>query len=453
MWHGKGREMTEFQMKEKQLHESDECKFISSVSDKEVKKLLSKAAVHTKKKDWVKTAVIYAALATKFDSNANYALAAARQYRMASCIDDSARWFLKSAEIFAKQMHATKAISALRVFEQLKPDVGIEHTQHIYDLCKESLGAEVSYLNIMPDKKNQQPDSSSFRDTDLFSAFDEADFDVLFKSLKHRKLKDKQVLARMGEEATCLYIVVSGNLSAFITSNNKRKALGEVQGHHICGLIPYFTGGGRAADFVANGEAEVLELSYHQLNLFKARLPAFSEQIETIYEEHLLIRQLAISEVFESESLATRRWVAARMKPVYLDKGGTLFKEGQISQGLFLVRFGELKVSLSVKENEHFTKNIVSGGVAGETSIVTNNKRTATVRALNDCVLMELSAEDYNVIYKQSESLRKTLQRIRQAQAAEVIGIIKTARVIKGDQLNVRLFEDVWQEHVEFLKS
>ena len=98
-------------------------------------------------------------------------------------------------------------------------------------------------------------------------------------------------------------------------------------------------------------------------------------------------------------------------------------------------------------------KTLFQGGGAGETSIVTNNKRTATVRALNDCVLRELSAEDYNAIYKQSESLRKTLQRIRQAQATEVIGIIKTARVIKGDQLNVRLFEDVWQEQVEFLKS
>lgn len=438
--------MTEFQIKEKQLLESEACKTIASTSDKEVKKMLEKAATYAKKKDWTKNAVLYGVLATIFKDNANYALLAARQYRKGECIEDSARWFLRAAELFAQQMFTAKAISALRMFEQLKPETGLKYTQHIYDLCKEGTNVEFSYLNQEPVKTKPSLDRSSFRNSELFSAFDEENFDVLFKSLKHKKLHDKAFLAQVGEEAKSLYIVASGGIYSFISSHNKRKCLGEIRSDQICGLIPYFTGGGRGADLIANGETEVLELSYKRLDKFKRDIPAFSAKVEELYEEHLLTRQLAISDVFESESLKIRRWVASKMKPMYLPKGAVLFKEGQKTRDLYLVRFGELKVTLSVGKSEHFKKTIVPGGFAGETSIATNNKRTATVRALTDCVLMELSAEDYNKIYQKSETLQKTLQRIRQTQAVEALNAIKHANIVKGDALGARLFEEVWQE-------
>ncbi len=437
--------MTEFKIKEKKELSSEVYKTISSTSDKEVKNLLEKAAAHAKKKEWSKNALVYGVLASIFDENANYALLAARQYRKAECIQDSARWFLRAAELFAKQRHTAKAISALRLFEQLKPEAGLQETQHIYDLCKEGTNVKFTYINQNTVEPKLPFDCSSFRNNELFSDFDDENFDILFKSLKHRKLQDKALLARAGDEAKSVFIVASGGISAFVTSNDKRKCLGELRSDNICGLIPYFTGEGRASDLVANGKTEILELSYKRLDKFKKKIPAFLAKVEQLYEEHLLTRQLAISKVFESESLETRQWIASKMKPMYLPKGATLFKEGEVSRDLYLVRFGELKVTLSVKESEHFKKTIVSGGIVGETSITNKNKRTSTVRALTDCVLMEFSADDYNKIYQKSEQLKSVLQNIRKKQAAEAINVIKTAHV-KGDTLGKRLFEEIWRD-------
>jgi len=439
--------MASFHSVEKQIYQDKNLKNIEAPNDQNIKKLIVTAAKHTKQRQWADTAVIYAALAMRFSENANYALVAARKYRLANAIDDSARWFLIAAERFAKQMQSVKAISAVRIFEQLKPDASSSNTAHILEMCKQSIRNEVSDYNNRASTTTTHHVSSMITDVDLFSAFGEEHVQELLESLTHRKLHRKEVLTKAGEPADCLYIVTNGSITAHVTGNNVRRDLGSIHNHAVFGIIGYFTGGGRSADSIAHGDAEVLELSYNKLDIFKANIPGFSQKLDALYENHLLCHHLAVSDVFANESLAIRKEVSEKIRPVYISEGQILFHEGDETRDVYLVRSGELAVSLSVKDSEHFNKVVVSGGFVGETAIATNNRRTATVRALTDCVLMKLDAIDYAAVYLESESLQNTIKEMRNIQANEAINIMKTVRLIKGGTYNEQLAAAYWERN------
>jgi len=439
--------MANYHSVEKQMYQDQNLKNIDSASDLNIKKLIVVAAKHTKQRHWADTAVIYAALAMRFSDNANYALVAARKYRLANAIDDSARWFLIAAERFANQMQSVKAISAVRIFEQLKPDASTTNTAHILELCKQSIKNEVSDLSNRNTHQKDNETTSLITDIDLFSAFGDEHIQELLESLTHRKLERKEVLTRAGEPADCLYIVTNGSITPHVTVNNVRRNLGSIHTRAVFGIIAYFTGGGRLSEFIAHGNAEVLQLSYDKLDYFKEKIPGFSQKLDALYENHLLCHHLAVSDVFGGESNELRKDISQKMRPVRISAGQVLFNEGDETRDLYLVRKGELAVSLSIKDNEHFNKVVLSGGFVGETAIATNNRRTATVRALTDCVLMKLDAIDYAGVYLESETLQKTIRDMRNIQANEAINIMKTVSFIKGGTSNEQLAAAYWERN------
>jgi CRP-like cAMP-binding protein len=76
--------------------------------------------------------------------------------------------------------------------------------------------------------------------------------------------------------------------------------------------------------------------------------------------------------------------------------GQTIVGQGEMGDSMFVVGRGSVRVTILPGATEVAT--IPAGGYFGEMSLLTGQLRTATVSAISDCVLLEISAADFRRI-------------------------------------------------------
>jgi len=415
----------------------------SKIEDKEAQHFIKKAKSYVRKQQWQEAAAHYAALATLFEKDFNLSLIAARTYQRAQNIPYAAHWFLNTAERYAKQYHASKAVAALRIYVQLNPE-DKENPKRIYELCKQHGGTTDHPPSIIFSEEDRA--SNKLMANELFKTFDSKSFGKLLKELKYQKLVTGEALTQMGNTAESLYIIISGTISGYLTLNNKRTYLGDVYEDDICGETAYFTGGRRTAELIAKEPTEVFELPYAMLDVFKQKLPLFKQRIEDLYKSRMLIKQLALTTVFEPDTASCREGLAKRMKAIRIPAGETLFKQGDNSLGLYLVRSGKLAVTLNIQDNERLLKTVETGGIVGEMAIAANQQRTATVRTISDCVLMHLDDSSYSQFYHQCPPLQKVLEKLKKKHIKETLDLMKNIKCVEGDDTCEILLKDIWAQ-------
>lgn len=99
-----------------------------------------------------------------------------------------------------------------------------------------------------------------------------------------------------------------------------------------------------------------------------------------------------------------------------------LLREGEHSSSLYWVQSGQMVVTKKRNGEDIILGHIFSGELVGEISFLDNEPRSATVKALTDCDLIEIPRETFDKIFtgqpRWLEILVKTLaERLRKANA------------------------------------
>jgi CRP-like cAMP-binding protein len=128
------------------------------------------------------------------------------------------------------------------------------------------------------------------------------------------------------------------------------------------------------------------------------------EQARTLPAEPIItpLHQIPLLKDLSAEELAS---VAATMKRHEVGEGETVFEEGAPGQSLYFVTRGLLEVRATANR----LGVVASGGCFGEFSFLTEEPRTATVRALEPSELLELSASSIRSAMKKHPRLREVL--------------------------------------------
>jgi len=414
---------------------------VKSLEDKAVAATLLQIEKFKQKNKLLDAAQYYAALATVLDKNAGLALHAARSFQKAGELDHASKWYLTTAETYAKAMEAPKAIAALRIYAQLNPE-DTDNPKRVYELCLKHGANDTSPPSIII--SNEDRAGSKLLASDFFKTFDSANYDHLITNLTYHKFKDSEVINKMGAKATSLYIVISGSVSGYLIINKKRTYLGDIGENNIFGETAYFTGGKRTAESITHGETEVFELPYAMLDEFKNTLPSFNKRIEILYKKRMLIKQLASTYLFRRAASKAREWLASRMKPVILSSGHTIFLQNDSSTDLYLVRAGKLAVTITVGDTERLVKTVETGAIVGETSLVAKKRRTASVRTITDCVLMKLDGDNFETFYAKNEVIAGVLEKIKRQHIIETLELMRNIKHVEGDDTCEILLKDAW---------
>lgn len=100
---------------------------------------------------------------------------------------------------------------------------------------------------------------------------------------------------------------------------------------------------------------------------------------------------LAGSPLFEMLSNQELEAICALLTPRNLSAGATIFTEGALGDGLYLVASGEVEVFHSSRNGPLAT--LGAGECFGEMALVDKDYRSATVKARSDVELLHLSPE------------------------------------------------------------
>jgi CRP-like cAMP-binding protein len=104
--------------------------------------------------------------------------------------------------------------------------------------------------------------------------------------------------------------------------------------------------------------------------------------------------------------------------------GQTVVRQGQAGDSMFVVCHGRVRVMVGESGAEVATTG--PGGYFGEMSLLTGDPRSATVAAIEDCLLLEITASDFRRI---ALSHPEVLVKITQAVESRRTGLEETKRV------------------------
>lgn len=104
----------------------------------------------------------------------------------------------------------------------------------------------------------------------------------------------------------------------------------------------------------------------------------------------LLTRRIKLFHGLTTEEIAN---IFAHCKQVQLSQGEILFKKGDIGRSLYVLISGEIEIF----DDEKHICFLAPGEMLGEMAVITQNKRSASARAVEDSILLDL---DLNIIYR-----------------------------------------------------
>lgn len=102
-----------------------------------------------------------------------------------------------------------------------------------------------------------------------------------------------------------------------------------------------------------------------------------------------LCRALSAQELVGIAAIASTRSIAA---------GAELFREGDAGDGLYLVVDGEISVIKRSASGEHVLAKLGPGGVLGEMSLITEDARSATGRAVAASTVLHLPSGEFRAL-------------------------------------------------------
>jgi CRP-like cAMP-binding protein len=114
-------------------------------------------------------------------------------------------------------------------------------------------------------------------------------------------------------------------------------------------------------------------------------------------------------------------------KHSYFGRGEKLIEQGDEGDSMFVLLHGKAQVSVTTQETQVRVGALRTGDCFGEMSLLTGEKRTATVRAEEDCEVLEISKPVMAQLLRESPACLDQLSELLAHRKLENEGLLKRA--------------------------
>ncbi len=125
-----------------------------------------------------------------------------------------------------------------------------------------------------------------------------------------------------------------------------------------------------------------------------------------------IIKFLKQCELFSGLDNEILHPASSKFYPVYVKPNQILIKEGEVDRLFYIVVEGEFSVLKETKRGLRELKRIGPGEAFGELALITEEKRTATVKALIEGQCIAISHEDFSLLIEKDAKLSKKMLKI-----------------------------------------
>ncbi|HMK11304.1 MAG TPA: cyclic nucleotide-binding domain-containing protein, partial [Acidimicrobiales bacterium] len=103
-----------------------------------------------------------------------------------------------------------------------------------------------------------------------------------------------------------------------------------------------------------------------------------------------------VKRTFQGLDLEEQKDLASQLNERKVPAGAAITSQGEPATAFYMLKTGSAEVvQVGADGNERKLRDYTEGDSFGEVAILERSPRTATVRALTDCVVLELPAEDF----------------------------------------------------------
>ncbi len=205
-----------------------------------------------------------------------------------------------------------------------------------------------------------------------------------------------------------LYILLSGEAAIYGQGQQTKKFISLLKPNSVFGEMGFFLGVPRSAEIIATKQSKVLMIIGHSDFLNKY---LNSDKAQHLVHRFWIQQALVNSEIFKNIPAESIDELTFGGDICRITAGQILFSENQMTNGAYIVVQGQFSVQINHKN----VAKISQGQMIGEVSLFhTQGKRSATVIAEKDSILMYISLEKFYKLLSHNLYLAKILQELSQ---------------------------------------
>lgn len=227
----------------------------------------------------------------------------------------------------------------------------------------------------------------------LFSDLSPEAFVELFERCPLRRFSQGGRVLEQGTTGSSFFVICSGRVRVFRPEQGRERTLAVLEEGAFFGEMALLSGAPRSASVEATAPAtELLEITAPVLAELSSRYPQVAAALKKFCRQRMLANLMSSSPLFGPFSQSDRRELVRRFRAREVGAGDSPIREGQPSDGLYVVLSGEVEV----KKGGQRLAILRQGEIFGEMSLLQKTPATATVAALKRTSLLRLPRPDFD---------------------------------------------------------
>ncbi|MGC4122617.1 MAG: cyclic nucleotide-binding domain-containing protein [Myxococcales bacterium] len=241
-----------------------------------------------------------------------------------------------------------------------------------------------------------QIDTSALPKQPLFSELPKEIFLALLAELEISTVDAGTPIVTEGEPGRSMYVLAQGTVKVVRELGTRQeKTVATMTEGTFFGEIALLSDAPRLASVVAQDECVVLEIKRELLGDLVMKHDALEPVLQHFYRERLLENLLRSSPLFAAFGPDERHALIDKFAVRRAKKGELLVHEGAAGAALFVLLRGCCDVfHVDAKGHEHTYPPLSEGALFGEITLMQEGATSASVRAADDCLLLEARPRD-----------------------------------------------------------
>ncbi|MDX1583328.1 MAG: cyclic nucleotide-binding domain-containing protein [Thermoanaerobaculia bacterium] len=234
------------------------------------------------------------------------------------------------------------------------------------------------------------------------------------------------------------FMVIAGGRVEVRVRNEEgiESRVAELTAGNFFGEMSLISGRRRSATVVAKEPTRIIEIPRKAM----LKLIRIAPGVRDLVDRAFLIRAVQ-GYLFPSVSTAQLGDLVGRAELLNLSKDHVVFNEGDPGDAFYFIRKGMVKIARTSGDREVVLSYLVAGNFFGETALLSDSARTATVSTIFPSDLIRLSKEDFHAFLRANPELREGP--MKKLEERRIDALIADATPGAGDILSDLIREEV----------
>ncbi|MGA7615254.1 MAG: cyclic nucleotide-binding domain-containing protein [Thermoanaerobaculia bacterium] len=225
----------------------------------------------------------------------------------------------------------------------------------------------------------------------LFAAAEVEQIREMLLATELREFTNGQTVIRQNDYTNEFLVIASGRVEVLVRSEEGVESrVAELTAGNFFGEMSLISGRRRSATVNVVGPAKIFAIPRKAM----LKLIRTSPAVRDLVDRAFLIRAIQ-GYLFPNVSTARLGELVGRAELLSLPKGHAVFYEGAEGDAFYLIRNGMVKIARKSGDRELVLSYLVAGNFFGETALLSNQPRTATVTTIFPSDLIRLSRDDF----------------------------------------------------------